>query len=246
DRTHIDEKGIGGTGSPYKTVHIRGTVYAFGSMCVNGLRVHYGDITKVSDSNGNSLFHKSILLGHVVDIRASVNPEDNSLHAQEVTVHGFSSGKVTKILEDEQSFILDNQQVVHLADEALFKLVKIGQSYEVTGMLDDKNILSASLIELLDETSPSQISENGALLAQADLMNSIGDYFSIEGYIEGVKENNVVNVSGIDYQVTTLECGDGPITVGERVIAMGKVLEDGSMRIEGFIDIHEPKIFTQK
>lgn len=82
-----DDSGVGGTG-------IYGAIRGFGSICVNGLRVHYGSGTEFS-RNGDSAGADSLALGRVVWARA--HERDGRLVASRIRVLSSLIGQLTQV-----------------------------------------------------------------------------------------------------------------------------------------------------
>jgi hypothetical protein len=80
-----EEDGIGGTGAAITTAYVTGTIYAHGSICVNGLRITYDDKTPVRDGQA-TLPATSLQLGQVVQVVAHKDSKTGALAAQSVTL----------------------------------------------------------------------------------------------------------------------------------------------------------------
>jgi hypothetical protein len=89
--------GSGGTG-------ILGTITGFGSVCVNGLRVHYDDSTPVV-RDGRPSSASQLAVGQVV--RVATRP-GSPLRAQHIAIENALSGPVTRIeLERNRIWVMD-------------------------------------------------------------------------------------------------------------------------------------------
>ncbi len=88
-------KGIGGTGINFHgSIIVKGRITGFGSICVNGLEVHYSKATPVSSAAG-ALTTDNLRIGEVVSILAT--PQQNGLQAQHISLDHILSGKVDSV-----------------------------------------------------------------------------------------------------------------------------------------------------
>ncbi len=106
------ESGIGGTGQIAKTgiggTGIIGVVTGFGSICVNGIEVHYGAATPVSN-NGQPASPRDLRIGHVVEVTADGRGEE--VRARHVAIRQAASGPVTFAGASGTQFDLMHQPV---------------------------------------------------------------------------------------------------------------------------------------
>lgn len=237
-----DGKGIGGTGEIMQGAHITGTVTAFGSVCVNGLRVSYDETSKIRSVTGQSLAASDIKIGQVVDIRAEARDNGANVHATRITVAPNTYGAISKI-NYQTGMIMVGGDAVLVSDKTELKKLHAGNIVSVSGLPNEKNMIVASLIVKEADTGalpPKTLSE----LPDAKL--KAGTYVSFEGYIEKVGPDQNVTIDGRTYPVTTLECGDGPLESGERVISMGRIQKDGTLLISGFVETEAPDTKLEK
>ncbi len=82
-----DDSGVGGTG-------IYGSITGFGSVCVNGLRVHHDADTAI-ELNGRSASRESLGIGHVVWIHAETR--GTGLYARRLSGLSAAVGPLTAI-----------------------------------------------------------------------------------------------------------------------------------------------------
>lgn len=96
------DDGIGGTGisateeraaAKPATVYVIGTIYAYGSICVNGLRIEYSGDMPVEDG-GKA---KELAIGALVEVVAETVPGSLSLRAREIALLSPLEGPVTGI-----------------------------------------------------------------------------------------------------------------------------------------------------
>lgn len=99
-----DEGGIGGTG-------IYGTVTAFGSICVNGVEIHYNKNTPV-EYNGKSSTVNTLALGQVVAV--DTFREGNAVRARHINIRDLVTGPVEKV-NPARGVIRILGQSVHIA-----------------------------------------------------------------------------------------------------------------------------------
>lgn len=129
------ESGIGGTG-------IVGVITGFGSVCVNGLEIHYFSDTPV-DLDGKKISSQELSIGHVVSIRAS--GKDQSLVANEIHAYHQVSGPITAINAAGKKLKVMGQVVS--ANAAQLKGAQIGQWVNVSGLRKADGSVVASRID---------------------------------------------------------------------------------------------------
>ncbi len=146
-----DDSGIGGTG-------IYGTITAFGSICVNGLRVHYDEGTPV-EVDGSAASASSLAIGQVVAVDALTHGgESGELTARSVSVHSLLSGPITGI--DERAQMLDVMGApVEVSAEAFAHAAQlgVGSRVKVAGLRRDDGVVEASLLTDADRDAPDAI-----------------------------------------------------------------------------------------
>lgn len=232
----------GETGEVMQGAHITGTVTAFGSVCVNGLRVSYDETSRIRSVTGQSLAPSAIKVGQVVDIRAEAHDNGANVHATRITVAPNAYGSISKI-NYQTGMILIGGDAVLVSDRTALKKLHTGNIVSVSGLPNEKNMIVASLI--VKEASTGALSPK-TLSDLPDAKLKVGTYVSFEGYIEKVGPDQNVTIDGRTYPVTTLECGDGPLKAGERVISMGRIQEDGTPLISGFAKTAAPDTKLEK
>ncbi|HPN02120.1 MAG TPA: DUF5666 domain-containing protein, partial [Methylotenera sp.] len=127
-------KGIGGTG-------IVGIITGFGSICVNGLEVHYYENTPVS-VDGEKISHKQLAIGQVVAVRAT---GDKMLVASEIHAYYQVKGPVTGVDTRNGKIKVMGQTVSVQTSE--MKALKVGQWVAVSGLRDAMGNVEASRID---------------------------------------------------------------------------------------------------
>ncbi|MEQ1488134.1 MAG: DUF5666 domain-containing protein [Methylotenera sp.] len=143
------QKGIGGTGMQAQAgiggTGIVGVITGFGSICVNGLEIHYYNDTPV-DLNGKQISSQSLAIGQVVAVRATGN--EQSLVADEIHAYHQITGPVTAVDIAGNSMKVMGQTVAASATQ--LKGIQIGQWVEVSGLRNADGGVVASRI---DQTS---------------------------------------------------------------------------------------------
>ncbi|MBW2389346.1 MAG: hypothetical protein JRG89_13035 [Deltaproteobacteria bacterium] len=147
--------GIGGTG-------IFGTVMAFGSVCVNGLKVEYDAETPV-ETNGLKGRAEDLVLGQIVRIetgRADPN------RAQRITIESPLSGPVNRVEpEQERLFIMGAEirlrpgAVIRGSDSRELALTDLqrGDHVEVSGLRRGDGVLMASRLDVRPAGTPTLV-----------------------------------------------------------------------------------------
>ena len=144
-RTGGDESGIGGTGyqggdeSGIGGTGIRGTITAFGSICVNGLRVHYDDETPVLE-DGEASNTQALAIGQVVTIEATGTGDE--LKASKVAIQSVLAGEITAVDAKRARLTVMGQTVI-LPDVFTLEL-KVGQRVVVSGLRRGDGMIDAS------------------------------------------------------------------------------------------------------
>ncbi len=151
-----DEGGIGGTGiSAGADTGVIGTVTGFGSICVNGVEIHYGADTPVR-IDGQPATAGQLAVGQVVEVAASGTGSD--LQARRIAVRHVVSGPVTG-LEAERAEIEVMGQTVLLSpltragdgeSAAVAPAFPLGSYVQVSGMRRDDGAVEASRINRVD------------------------------------------------------------------------------------------------
>jgi hypothetical protein len=149
-----DDKGIGGTGVT-TPVYVEGRVYAFGSLCVNGLRISYNDDTKISASAAPAK-PADFQVGQVVRVLAVPVPGSQTLHAQAVDVVYTLQGPIDQVDVDHKRIQVLGTSVTPPEDYDLSTL-KAGMPVRVSGLGNPDGSLEASLIVVKPDTLPDEV-----------------------------------------------------------------------------------------
>ncbi|MES2013592.1 MAG: DUF5666 domain-containing protein [Pseudomonadota bacterium] len=149
------QSGIGGTGAPTQNgmggTGIVGVITGFGSICVNGLEVHYFTDTPV-DLDGKQISSQDLSIGHVVAVEATGRGE--SLVAHEIHAYHQISGPITAIDNAGKKLKVMGQSVS--ANAGQLKGMQVGQWVNVSGLRNADGSVVASRI---DQTNGQQIAQ---------------------------------------------------------------------------------------
>jgi len=144
-----DDSGIGGTG-------IYGTITAFGSICVNGLRVHYDEQTPVT-VDGEPAEAEGLAVGQVVAVEAA--GQGSELEATRVSVHRLLVGPITALdLEDQAIEVMDARVELAGAALAFARAAEVGARVEVGGLRRNDGVVVASWLAGVDRDVPDAVS----------------------------------------------------------------------------------------
>ncbi len=148
-RNGEEESGIGGTG-------IVGVISGFGSICVNGVEIHYDQATQVIEE-GNLTPTNNLALGQTVSILATSSSQN--YYAKEIRVLHEVQGVVDTInLSDHVFTVLG--QTVNLPETLLEKLT-VGDNVVVSGNRLNDGSIDAARVEKRE--SMQKVSVIGAL-----------------------------------------------------------------------------------
>jgi len=154
--------GIGGTGqkTDKQTSIIIGTITGFGSICVNGIEIHYAASTPVQ-VNGSTSNTDQLALGQIVSV--NVSGTGNEVFAQDIEVLNIVTGPVTEIDPQLNRLTVLGQKVL-LSDKTQFpqsniKLSHIqkGSFIQVSGLRQTDGYIVASRIDNSNSTNYVQI-----------------------------------------------------------------------------------------
>lgn len=142
------QSGIGGTG-------IVGMITGFGSICVNGLEVHYFSNTPV-DLDGKQISSQSLAIGQFVAVKATGN--EQSLIADEIHAYHQITGPITAV--DTASGTLKVMGQTVIANGVELNGMQIGNWVEVSGLRKDDGSVVASRIDLTTSQKNVQLVGN--------------------------------------------------------------------------------------
>ncbi|MFW5450773.1 MAG: DUF5666 domain-containing protein [Methylophagaceae bacterium] len=148
--------GIGGTGTPIQhTGVVIGTITGFGSICVNGIEIHYTSDTPLQRDDQFVKTDNSFAIGQVVAV--SVSGSGNEVTAKEMHILHTAIGPVSSIniANNEIEMLGQSIQLPVNSDRINANSgIQIGDYIEVSGLRNHQGNIVASRI---DEISPSPI-----------------------------------------------------------------------------------------
>lgn len=148
-----DGKGIGGTGAPFEAAYITGTIYAYGSICVNGLRIAYDPETPVNQ-NGKISRAEDLNIGQVVTVYAD---NKNGLKAVSIDARYDIEGPVTGIDETKSIVHIMNTPVA-ISGPGELQRISRGKTVSVSGMTQKDGVIAASFVTQKPDFVPDSIS----------------------------------------------------------------------------------------
>jgi hypothetical protein len=192
--------GIGGTGTRADAeLSLIGVVTGFGSICVNGVEVHYDASTPVT-LDGEPSSASALAVGHVVAVRAFGNSAE--ARARAVDISSAAVGRVTAIERPGDSLHVFGQPVriepwtafgPGLARPALAQ-VGVGEPLRVSGLRRADGTIVATRIE----RAPSAGESIGAPPDATTLEHGA---FIVQGYVADTSAAGEVRVSGMPFRV---------------------------------------------
>jgi hypothetical protein len=197
-----EENGIGGTGIKHAPnqdiaatdVHLVGTIYAFGSICVNGLRVTYDTKTPVTSSTGTGNA-KALRLGQVVEVEARRLPHSEKLVAEEISIEHALIGPVTKM--DRHTMTLEVMgETLQLQDEKAAAAFSTGSRVQVSGLRNNQGNIVVTRIDLAAGKQKDKV--YGALHHRTGQEYTVGKTTVIlTGKIKPQEEGQIKTVEGV-------------------------------------------------
>ena len=123
------QNGIGGTGkSVAKSGVVTGTITGFGSICVNGIEIHYAKTTPLLQ-DGKQISANNLAVGQVVT--ANISGVGNEVTAKAIHVVHAATGPISAINLQSGTIEVLGQQVI-LPDN--FNDLRIGNFVQVSGL----------------------------------------------------------------------------------------------------------------
>jgi uncharacterized protein DUF5666 len=228
----ISNNGIGGTGQPVQQAgFVIGTITGFGSICVNGIEIHYTSSTPVQRDGQHVNPENSFAIGQV--IAANVSGLGNEVTANNMHILHAASGPVSMISIERGEIELLGQKVrLDFDANRLNKLntIQVGDYVDISGLRGPNGNIIASRIDEV-ATHPTTVSVRGPISS-----------ISAKGFdIQGIKVNTPlpsglsvgqeIHVSG---QVDTNGFKADNITLSQDRQLSAEV--GGLISIEGYID----------
>lgn len=170
-------RGIGGTGLQQgdtsvpssQLAYISGTIYAYGSVCVNGLRIKYDDQTPVV-VNGAKGTYADLGLGEVVSLVATPDMlNEGMLKAREIRINSAVQGPVTLIDRDSGTLVVMGERV-KVADPRSLPRLQMGDKVRINGLRDASGQIIASRLERQPQSVPDFVTGPVRLVANRRAM----------------------------------------------------------------------------
>jgi hypothetical protein len=227
------EGGIGGTGQRADIdLSVIGVVTGFGSICVNGVEVHYDASTPVTH-DGEPSSARALAIGHVVALHAFGNSAE--ARARAIDVRSAAVGRVTAIERSSNSLNVLGQTVrvepwttmgPGLAGPTLAD-VGLGESLRVSGLRRADGTIIATRIERA--TSAKEI--EGMPAETTRLENGA---FIVQGYVAGATAGGEVRVGGMPFRVPERIAAQ---LTRDRLVRLSGRTESGGVRVVDRADI---------
>jgi hypothetical protein len=225
--------GIGGTGLRADTdLSVIGVVTGFGSICVNGVEVHYDASTPVTHDGAPSSA-RALAVGHVVALHAFGNSAE--ARARSIDVRSAAVGRVTAIERSSNSLNVLGQTVrvepwttvgPGLAGPTLAD-VGLGEPLRVSGLRRADGTIVATRIE----RAPSARESPGAPAETTRLEQGA---FIVQGYVAGAPARGEVRVGGLPFRVPERIAAQ---LTSDRLVRLSGRTESGGSRIVERADI---------
>lgn len=246
----LTEGGLGGTGKPL-SIGVYGRITGFGSVCVNGMEIHYKDNTPVQiDSRRADI--NDLKVGQIVSLTAHVN-DRGDLYTRDIAVHSLLTGPVDHIDHKTQT-IHALGQVIKAG--AITSKLHVGDAVRVSGLRDGAHRVVATLVEKVPASTPSSISgtvriDQGVARIGTTPINSArtprdGTFVQVKGNWDGQKftansiapKANPANPQGVSHFSIQTFKGQAGISGGkdQRIILFGTSNGKGSFKQEKVIE----------
>ncbi|NQD92193.1 hypothetical protein HP532_05930 [Pseudomonas sp. CrR25] len=161
--------GIGGTGAPADNggiggTGIVGTITGFGSICVNGVEVHFDEQVPLSE-NGVPVSSKQLAIGQVVAVEAGASQQ--GLQALSIAILHAYEGPITGVAADSASMRVMGQPVQVAPGARVAEGLRVGEPVRVSGLRNSRGEVVASRIDRAPNLT--QVSAIGAVERAGDL-----------------------------------------------------------------------------
>lgn len=190
--------GIGGTGQRAEgDIGLIGVITGFGSICVNGVEVHFDATTPVS-RNGDPASANALAIGQVVSVRAfgdEVNARARSIHVAEAAVGPVTAadaaGGVVHVFGQP---VRANPSTVFGpgVTRELFSAARIGETFSVSGLRAADGSIAATRIE---RAAPD--ARPGGAEPVQDVLAA--GRFSVLGYVRGVPQGGELQLGNMSF-----------------------------------------------
>ncbi len=225
--------GIGGTGqTAQQTGFVVGTITGFGSICVNGIEIHYSASTPLQRDGQTVSPENALFIGQVVAV--SVSGSGDEVVAEEMHILHAAIGPVSAINTQENEIKLLGQTVRFPADTGRpsgldsIKKVQVGDYIEVSGLRHPNGKIIASHINEI------------AARPNVSLRGPISSISNNSFHIQGIKVNAPVPVglaAGAKVEVSG-RMGDAGLIPDNIALSQDRQLAakvGGLVSIEGYL-----------
>ena len=224
-----EDSGIGGTG-------VFGTITDFGSVCVNGLRIRYGDDAAV-EINGQGAQIADLALGQLVWIEALL--EEGELWADRISVFSAVIGPVQAV--DTQQWRLEvSDQIVDVPEQAILldvlnrrmadlSGIEVGDVVDVSGLRRADGHIVASRMERVAGPPGEKI----GVPKLRDLLRGARELrrLSLEGYLDDRVDAVEFRIGGLVVDTSAIP-GLGELELNTRVWLSGTRVGEATLRVD--------------
>ncbi|MEZ0262205.1 MAG: DUF5666 domain-containing protein [Alphaproteobacteria bacterium] len=218
-----ERKGIGGTGID-GDIGVFGRITAFGSICVNGLEIEYGNTTPVTDAGAKSST-KGLKIGQVVAARA-YKDKNGDFRARRIAITQLAAGRVSDLTRSRM--MVGKDAVIAAKGQNVFKGLKDGDYVSVSGLRRADGTIVAGHVE---KTTSARHARNAS---PRDLFGRGVKYFSVQGYVRSAGKDGKVTLADGTVVRMSQSVKQGP-QESQRVIIMGIVDNKGLFTAETII-----------
>lgn len=168
-----DNGGIGGTGAPADNggvggTGIVGTITGFGSICVNGVEVHFDNQASLSE-NGVPVSSNQLAIGQVVAVEARKSPR--GLEARSIAILHAYEGPISDVAAGAAPMRVMGQPVRIAAGARVAEGLRIGDPVRVSGLRNSRGEVVASRIDRAPKLE--QVSAIGAIERAGNLQGLV-------------------------------------------------------------------------
>ena len=204
-----DDRGVGGTGldpdSGIGGTGLYGSITGFGSVCVNGIRVHL-EADPVIDINGEPASEDELAVGQVVWIEARARGD--RLEAERITAQSAVVGTVEAIHPMARQLEVAGEQILVPASARIVDAQ--GHPLEGLAQLVEGEMLDVSGLRLPDGRIVASRLERGAAppltepIPLPELLRSAPwiDRISLEGHLSPLAAMDWVEVNGLPVEIS--------------------------------------------
>lgn len=213
-----DGKGVGGTGI-YADIGVYGRITAWGSICVNGMHIHYKSDTPVRLGN-KDVTAADLRIGQVVAVQT--REKDGEYIARRISIQRNLSGRVSRVDEEKGEITVDRKTVIIGKDgNAILKTLKRGDFVAVSGLRRADGVVVAGYIEKTATQQPVTKDDPKTLFGKD------AKFFSIQGYVhKHGGQSQLILADGA--RISFGEEVSKAFAQNDRVIIMGEINSKGA------------------